>query len=203
MSGMPSSQLSPSVEETSTKKINMLKSLLKDLQNNPISQQSPNPVPPTPAQSIGTTTLKVHNQQVTQQPCTSSSSITNIANTTEEGSINMMNIDHISDSQRQGTTWIQNSKPAPIIPPIDHASLIKDIVSPLVKEVCGLKDSVQTEYSRLQSNYSTLEGIITNQQQTINKLESTITTNQRETTADLTDKMSANTERINTYMVEN
>ena len=93
----------------------------------------------------------------------------------------MMNIDHISDIQRQGTTWIENSKPAPIIPSIDHESLIKDITGPLVKEVCDLKDPVQMEYLRLQSNYSTLEGIITNQQQTINKLESTITNNQRET----------------------
>ena len=96
MFSMPSSQLSPSVEEISAKKTNMLTILLKDSQNNPISQQSPNPVLPTPAQSIGTTTLRVHNQQVTQQPCTSSSGITN---TTEEGSTNMMNIDHISDIQ--------------------------------------------------------------------------------------------------------
>ena len=76
-------------------------------------------------------------------------------------------------------------KPAPIIPSIDHTSLVKDIVGPLVKEVHDLKDSVQMEYLRLQSNYSTLEGIITNQQQTINKLESTITNNQTETAADL------------------
>ena len=42
-----------------------------------------------------------------------------------------------------------------------------------------------------------------NQQQTINKLEWTITTNQCETSADLTNKISYNTERLNTCRVEN
>ena len=69
-------------------------------------------------------------------------------------------------------------------------------MGPLVNEVRDLKDSVQAEYSKL-------EGIITNKQQTIDKLEATITTKQRETTLELTNQISCNTERLNTCLVEN
>ena len=69
-------------------------------------------------------------------------------------------------------------------------------MGPLVNEVRDLKDSVQAEYSKL-------EGIITNQQQTIDKLEVTITTKQRETTLELTNQISCNTERLNTCLAEN
>ena len=59
-----------------------------------------------------------------------------------------------------------------------------------------MKDSVQAEYSKL-------EGIITSQQQTIDKLEATITTKQQETTLELTNQISCNTERLNTCLTEN
>ena len=114
-----------------------------------------------------------------------------------------MTLDSPSVHPSQRTTEMDNIKMFSSTSTVDHALLIKDIVGPLVKEVQDFKELVQTEYTRLQSNYSKLEGIITNQQQTISKLESTINTNHIETMAELTNKITINTGRINLFMTEN
>ena len=99
-----------------------------------------------------------------------------------------------SPSTSTTDTEIKHTTPSP--PTLDQPAILKDIVGPLVNEVRDLKDSVQAEYSKL-------EGIITNQQLTINKLEATITTKQRETSLELTNQISCNTEKLNTCLVEN
>ena len=78
----------------------------------------------------------------------------------------------------------------------DQASLLKDIVDPLVTEVRELKDSVKAENSKL-------EGIITNQQETINKLEAIISFKQSETTSELTNQIFNNTEKFNSCLAVN
>ena len=88
-------------------------------------------------------------------------------------------VEQLKSSPSTGTTDTEIKHTTPSPSTLDQATLLKDIVGPLVNEVRDLKNSVQAEYSKL-------EGIITNQQQTINKLEVTITTKQRETSLELT-----------------
>ena len=76
------------------------------------------------------------------------------------------------------------------------ACMLKEIVGPLIQEVCNLKDLVHADYSKL-------ENIISNQQLVISKLESTVTSKQNESTTALADKVEINMVNIRNYMEEN
>ena len=64
-------------------------------------------------------------------------------------------------------------------------SLINNIVGPLIQEMRVLKKSVHNDYTNL-------EGIISTQQSTIAKLETSISTQQREMSSVITEKMEKN-----------
>ena len=76
------------------------------------------------------------------------------------------------------------------------SSLVKNIVEPLIQELRVLKDSVHNDYAKL-------EGIISTQQMTIARLESSISTQQRELSSDISDKMEKTNSQILDCLEEN
>ena len=153
-----SSQLSPSTEEITAKKVNLSSTATasaktdrsrKENMNNPLS--------------TGITTLNSDNTPT-----------------------------------RPGTTedLLSTQQNEPKGPLAEQATLLKDIVEPLVKEVRELKDSVKAEYSKL-------ENIITNQQETINKLEATISLKQTEVSTDITNQIINNSDKLNDCFAAN
>ena len=76
------------------------------------------------------------------------------------------------------------------------SSLVNIIVQPLIQEMRLLKDSVHNDYAKL-------EGIISTQQTTITRLESTISTQQHELSINLSDKMEKTNSQILDCLEEN
>ena len=76
------------------------------------------------------------------------------------------------------------------------SSLVNNIVQPLIQEMRLLKDSVHNDYAKL-------EGIISTQQTTIARLESTILTHQHEFSSNLKDKMEKTNSQILNCLEEN
>ena len=156
-----SSQLNPSTEETTAKKVNIY------------------------TLSNARTTMDDHSRKENMNIMPSTSTTSCIMNT-ESTPISTGTTNHqISLSQHESAGTLT-----------DQAALLKDIVGPLVTEVRELKDSVKAEYSKL-------EGIITNQQETINKLEATISFKQAEATSELTNQIFNNTEKLNNCIAAN
>ena len=76
------------------------------------------------------------------------------------------------------------------------SSLVNNIVQPLIQEMRLLKDSVHNDSAKL-------EGIISTQQTTIARLESTISTQQHEFSSNLRDKMEKTNSQILNCLEEN
>ena len=87
-----------------------------------------------------------------------------------------------------------NSTPSPKNTQLS-SSHVNNIVEPLIQEMRVLKDSVHNDYAKL-------EGIISTQT-TIARLESTISTQQRELSSDLSDKMEKTNSQIPDCLEEN
>ena len=81
---------------------------------------------------------------------------------------------------------------------LPSALLINNIEGPLIQEMCVLKESVHSDYNKLHTDYSKLEGIITTQQEVISKLEASITIQQKDVSTVLTKKICENDHKINT-----
>ena len=76
------------------------------------------------------------------------------------------------------------------------SSIVNNIVQPLIQEMRLLKDSVHNDYTKL-------EGIISTQQTTIARLESTISTQQHELSNNLSDKLEKTNAKILDCLEEN
>ena len=114
-----------------------------------------------------------------------------------------MDAEHRESIQGNSTT-VQTNLLVPI-----SSRVLKDLVGPIVQEVRELKELVHSDYnklynySKLEGSYLKLEDIITSQQQVISKLETTISTKQKEVADDLTLKIKENTANIKAYIREN
>ena len=86
---------------------------------------------------------------------------------------------------------------------LPSSNLINKIIGSLIQEKWVLKESVHSDNNKLHSDYSMLEGIITTQQQVITKLEFSITTQQKDVSTVLTNKICKNDQKISTCMEEN
>ena len=191
----------PSTSNTSEKQTT-LTSYIRQIYN-----KSPNPTtqlkhdinnlsPPDiePCQKKANMNTEEHQNDITSMPPKQCTSITTSTSRPVEQEMNPSNgiTSHLattnSDDGAYSTSPLENTQ----LP----SSLVNNIIRPLIQEMRVLKDSVHNDYAKP-------EGIISTQQMTIARLESTISTQQQELSSNLSDKMEKTNSQILDCLEEN